>query len=539
MPRFGRPGRSAGTLPLSRYPRWEPTTFEFGSLTISSSSTLNIIGVNPCRIVCTGLVQVNGTLSARGGNGGRGFSTGGGGPGVATTPGFAGIAGPGGWAGGQSNSPQSGQSSSTTLGCTSFEDYLTATGVSRSRWLQSRSTKGEGPGRGNQGGEAYQLQQQQGHSDSTGTGGGGGSYATQGERGEDRFNNILKTSTTSTGAVGKCGRWGAPASSVIGLRGMPGSTYGDRELLDITAGGSGAGSGGGIHGWYNSGGGVASGGGGGGGGGFLEVVAAGSIVVAGGTITVAGGDGGKGAFQSLNGGSWTRVAGSGGGGAGGGLSLISTNGLDLAGAIIDARGGTGGERPNNPPSVSTCNSCNAGGDGGKGFIHLMDPDGIVPALGVQGFVGNYDGFEFGVLSVRQFDPVRFGGIAAVTELFNVRAANPDYLAMADTDVVGNVNDGQEIIISLSSAKADIQKPLIADLTSELLPAIEIARVRPAGGGSVVDITGDMTALNQFPTPDREAFLRVIAEFDYADPSQAALGPFASLDEVTTTFTFNG
>jgi len=515
----------------------EATVFEYGTLTISSSSTLNVIGVNPCRIVCTGLVQINGTLSARGGDGGRGFSTGGGGPQVATTPGFAGTAGPGGWAGGQANSPQSGQSQFTTMGCGSFDVYLSATGVVKSKF--PHSLKGEGPGRGNQGGEAYQLQQQQGHSDNTGTGGGGGSYATKGERGEDRFNNILKTSTTSTGQPGKCGRWGAPASSLIGLRGMPGPTYGDRELLDITSGGSGGGSGGGIHGWYNSGGGVASGGGGGGGGGFLEVISAGSIVVAGGTVTVAGGDGGKGAFQSLRNGAWTRVAGSGAGGSGGGLSLISTNGIDLAGAVIDARGGTGGPRPNNPPSVQTCNSCNAGGDGGKGFIHLMDPDGIIPALGVQGFAGNYDDFEFGVLSVRQFTPVRFGGIAAVTELFNVRAANPDYLAMADTDVVGNVNDGQEIVISLSSAKADVENPLIADLTTELLPAIEIARVKSAGGGSVVDITGDMTALNQFPTPDREAYLRVIADFDYDDPSQAALGPFASLDEVTATFTFNG
>ena len=80
---------------------------------------------------------------------------------------------------------------------------------------------------------------------------------------------------------------------------------------------------------------------------------------------------------------------------------------------------------------------------------------------------------------------------------------------------------------------------MADLTTELLPALEIARVVPDGGGSAVNITGDMTALNQFPTPDREAFLRVIANFDYTDPSEAALGPFASLDEVTTTFTFNG
>ena len=51
--------------------------------------------------------------------------------------------------------------------------------------------------------------------------------------------------------------------------------------------------------------------------------------------------------------------------------------------------------------------------------------------------------------------------------------------------------------------------------------------------------GDTTMLNQFGTPDREAFLRVVADFVYGDPSEAALGPFASLDEVTTTFTFNG
>ncbi len=163
---------------------------------------------------------------------------------------------------------------------------------------------------------------------------------------------------------------------------------------------------------------------------------------------------------------------------------------------------------------------------------------MVPALGVEGMTGDHDSFEFGILSVRQFDPDRFGGIAAVTELFNVGSANPMYLPMADTDVLGNVNAGQKIIISLSSAKGDPDNPLLPALISELLPAVEIARVEPAGGGSAVDITGDMSALNQFGTPDREAFIRVIADFDYDDPAQAALGPFASLDEVTTTFSFN-
>ena len=62
---------------------------------------------------------------------------------------------------------------------------------------------------------------------------------------------------------------------------------------------------------------------------------------------------------------------------------------------------------------------------------------------------------------------------------------------------------------------------------------------PAGGGSTVDVTGDMSNLNQFGVPNREAFLRIVADFEYGDPSEAALGPFASLEEVTTTFSFNG
>ena len=140
-----------------------------------------------------------------------------------------------------------------------------------------------------------------------------------------------------------------------------------------------------------------------------------------------------------------------------------------------------------------------------GFILLMDPDGQVPSLGIDGIEGDHDDFEFGVLSVRQFDAGRFGGIAAVTELFNVRAANPRYLPLAQADVTGNVNDAQKIIISMSSAQGDADNPLLPDLTTELLPALEQARVIPAGAGSAIDITGDMTALNQFGTPNREAY----------------------------------
>ncbi|MFQ5766314.1 MAG: hypothetical protein ACE5GT_15440, partial [Rhodospirillales bacterium] len=88
-----------------QFPRVEATEFQFGSFTVSSSSTVNIIGVNPCRIICTGLVTITGTVNAAGGDGGPGFQTAG--NNVSTTPGFGGTAGPGGWAGGEGSSPQS------------------------------------------------------------------------------------------------------------------------------------------------------------------------------------------------------------------------------------------------------------------------------------------------------------------------------------------------------------------------------------------------------------------------------------------------
>ena len=91
---------------------------------------------------------------------------------------------------------------------------------------------------------------------------------------------------------------------------------------------------------------------------------------------------------------------------------------------------------------------------------------------------------------------------------------------------------------MSSAKGDADNPLLPDLTTELLPFVEMARVVPAGVGSAVDITGDMSDLNQFGVPDREAYIRVVADFEYENTSEAALGPFASLDEVTTTYRFN-
>ena len=40
------------------------------------------------------------------------------------------------------------------------------------------------------------------------------------------------------------------------------------------------------------------------------------------------------------------------------------------------------------------------------------------------------------------------------------------------------------------------------------------------------------------TPARDAFVRVLAEFEYDNGPEAALGPFATVDSVTLSFTFN-
>jgi len=517
---------------------FEPTQFDFSSVTVSSGSVLKIVGHNPCRITCAGLVQVAGTIDASGDDGGIGFQTSG--NGVSTTPGYGGAGGPGGWAGGESSSPDSTFNCSTSNTCVSFDTYLACSAVNSSKFPWSK--KGEGPGRGNQGGEVYNLGQQQNHvvnsNALTGTGGGGGSHATLGGVGDDKFNV-----SGNPGSPGKCVQWGIPNSSLIGLRGTPGPTYGDRAAFLVQMGGSGGGSGGAAHGWYNAAGGIATGGGGGGGGGFLEVLSAGPIIVTG-TIDVTGGDGGKGGFNTQNGGTWTRVAGSGAGGSGGTLSLVSVVALNLTGGVIDASGGAGGAPPDDPASGFTnCNGCNGGGAGGRGFLFLMDPDGVVegftpiPMPGDNVPAGEYNSYSRGVLTLKPFDATRFGGISAVTELFSVRVANPAYQPLGTGDVLATVISGQSIQILVSSARPDVDNPLVPDLTTEIA-AFEVAIVSFGGGSTTVDITGDMGDLNPGGTPNRDAFMRVIAIFNYSEAVQAAVGPYMSIDQVTTTFTYN-
>ncbi|MHC4974915.1 MAG: hypothetical protein ACYTG3_21580 [Planctomycetota bacterium] len=85
---------------------------------------------------------------------------------------------------------------------------------------------------------------------------------------------------------------------------------------------------------------------------------------------------------------------------------------------------------------------------------------------------------------------------------------------------------------------DLDEPLLPDPTTEMA-AIEIALARHAAGSVNVEILAHMRGLNPTGAPDRDAFTRIDGRFDYTDPVEAALGPFASIDQVDISFTFNG
>jgi hypothetical protein len=510
-----------------------PDYFELNldSLTISSSSTLRVTGVNPVLFRVAGIVQINGTLDAAGrdGQAGSGANANGGEPGA------------GGGAGG--DSLRGVTCSAGTSACQTFASFLTRCTTANSSGPFSQN--GAGPGRGMGGAEGWSYGYNELLSGLTGTGGGGGSHATRGEVGEDRYN--AGDSAGSAGATCAQGsslgnsptRW-TRNSSVIGVRGMPGETYGDREVIDIRLGGSGGGGGGTMHantsGSWNSG---TSGGGGGGGGGSLTIFAAGPIIASGGQIDASGGDGGKGLISGNT--SWStsggrQATGGGGGGSGGVVVLISGDSLSLGGSVVDSAGGSGGARASDGTTIN-CNGCNAGGDGGKGFIFLMDADGEIDGF-LPGIPGEYDDDPRGVLTISGFDTSRFGEIRAITELFAMPAADPTYQPLAPSDVVANVNPNQRIRIFVSSSKTSGDDPLLPDIGEELDPMFEVARVSFVSGAITVDVTGDMEDLNPMGSPDRDAFVRVRSDFEYDDGTEAALGPFAHMDEFTVSVLFN-
>jgi len=509
-----------------------PEYFEMNleTLTVTAGGTLKVIGVNPMLFRARGIVQIGGLLDVTGGDG----------EGDASGLAEGGLPGPSGGAGGSSRN--GGQCNAASSLCVGFAAFLNTCSAIKS--AGPFSDNGEGPGRGMAGGDAFTYAYGQLYATgfgTTGTGGGGGSHGSPGTAGQD-----VKNPTGSVGSYGPActassinssGGW-TTNSSVIGVRGQPGPMYGDREVDFVLLGGSGGGAGGAQHA-YSSYPAMAPGGGGGGGGGTVSVFAAGAIQVPGGVIDASGGDGGKGAMRaSAVNNNWYQASGSGGGGSGGNIVLISGNDVNLTSGVLDARGGTGGPLPDNYNGTSkTCPGCNTGGDGGKGFIFLMDADGLISGM-IPGLPGHYDTFATGILTISAFNADRFSSIQAITELFNVGASDPAYNAMSAGDVLANVSKEQAIRVFASSAKGDLDEPLLPNPTTEM-GAIEIALVTHVAGSVNVEIVGDMSELNPAGAPDRDAFTRIDARFEYVDPVEAALGPFASIDQVDISFTFNG
>jgi hypothetical protein len=502
------------------YNNVEPFELQLQSLTISSGATLRIIGKNPPMLRVTGIAQISGTIDISGGNGLVGG-------GATSASGAAGVAG---FAGGNGKRP------GTCVGycpggANDFSVFLNSCGAANAN--QPHALNGGGPGRGYAGGTGYTYDYSNDLTQGGGTGGGGASHATKGGVGED-----LKNAGGAPGTGGApCDFCGIRPDGVVGVRGESGPVYGDRELAVILYGGSGGGAGGAMANWNTPK--TQAGGSGGGGGGSVTIVAAGAIIAgSGAAIDATGGDGGAGRITVQSAAQqWQSTSGGGGGGAGGSISLISGSTISITGALLDARGGAGGLRSDVGTSF-TCNACNGGGAGGKGYIFMMDADGQISGL-VPGTPGQHDSFSTGVLTISQFDASRFSSIAAVTELFPVLTADPAYMPLASADILAHVNTGQKIHVFASSAKGDTDDPLLPNITTETAQ-VEVALVRHAAGATTVDIMPDAIALlNPAGVPARDAFVRIDARFEYGDPVEAALGPFAFMDRVDLTIQFNG
>jgi hypothetical protein len=237
--------------------------------------------------------------------------------------------------------------------------------------------------------------------------------------------------------------------------------------------------------------------------------------------------------------------GGGGGGAGGGIVLISARGVELGTqAVLDASGGPGGVAQQNAPTIA-CNGCNAGGAGGRGFIFLMDPNGIIDGL-VPGSVGvvngrtiEYDDFATGVLTTSLFDGERFDPTDLYTEIFSVGAADPTYQMMTGgngMDITGEADQGQTMTVQVTSAQADPLNPLIPDPMTESPAETQVATISHDGVSITVTIDASLGLVN---TANRDEFLRIHVTFEYTNPTDAALGPFLTIDQIRLPFEVNG
>ena len=93
---------------------------------------------------------------------------------------------------------------------------------------------------------------------------------------------------------------------------------------------------------------------------------------------------------------------------------------------------------------------------------------------------------------------------------------------------------------MTAAKKQMIDPTLAPDPTTEIGAFEAARVSFQAGAVTIELTGDLNDLNPAGgIPDRDAFVRVRATFDYDNPVEAALGPFSSIDRVEFDFTCNG
>jgi hypothetical protein len=519
------------TLPggLKTYDSRQPFELHLQSLTVSTGGVLRFVGVNPVLLRVQGISQIAGTLDVSGNNGQNSG-------GVSLANG--GKAGPGGGDGGTSKSGSNCSYLGVYANCASSTFNLVLSSCGTANWPYS--VNGVGPGRGHAGGSmaGYIYYSPPTYGANSGTGGGGGSHGTKGTDGQD-----IVSASAAEGTGGNCfapSYYSVQNSSVVGVRGKAGTVYGDPTVANITWGGAGGGAGGatGNYSSFNTNG---PGGAGGGAGGSLTVIGAGSIIATGGMLNASGGDGGAGAQKTYSGSPqyYFTLAGPGAGGSGGTICFISGENIAATASVLDSLGGIGGAAPT--MQSGTCTHCNTGGNGGKGIIFLMDPDGIISGLFPNG-AGTYPTFAGGYLTISTFTTAgdRFGETHAVTELFNIPAANPAYLEFdGGTDILATVNNAsQQILLYASSAKGDADDPLEPNIVTEV-PEVLVARVHYQNGATQIDVSYDaMDQLN--PTgPNRDAFVRIDALFDYGNLVEAALGPFAYMDRVDISYSFNG
>lgn len=331
--------------------------------------------------------------------------------------------------------------------------------------------------------------------------------------------------TNGANGAGAYASWQGP-----GGQGGAGSTNDDLQPL-VGAGGGGAGGNGGYvssYGW------IKPGGGGGAGGGAMQIQTARVVTIAtSGRLIATGGLGGNGGNAPS-----TISGGPGGGGGGGSILVRSTGGYDVAdtAAAFVVTGGKGGTQTGSYVAPY-------GGDGGRGYIRLDDPNGgLVVAGGTGGF----------------FDPVG-GGVPSIvySKFADLGVLEPRIVNLTNEDIQSDPTTNDAIFVELQmtrehptlfgqpdlSALDAFQNSTDTSITSRWLPlkvhdnsgkpngVFNIPGYNPGVFGS--EYTFPLAALNGFGY----RFVRYRITFQL-DDEQTRLDPLPSVDAITLKFQFN-